>query len=135
MPANPARLRELQQTIMTIMWSRQSATTQEIIAELSDPAPGYTTIVSVLQSLEKQKLISHSTAAGSRSYVYRATLSSYDARGEMLQDVMHRLFAGSPALLVRHLLETEGFSLQELRAIRDVLERQERAITGSSISA
>jgi hypothetical protein len=48
--------------------------------------------------------------------------------------VLNRLFAGSPALLIKHLLMTEGFGLDERREIRQVLDTQEKAITGESAS-
>lgn len=135
LPSNPTRFGDLQQSVMNILWTRSGATVHEVRASLAeDKRPAYTTVLSVLQTLEKRSLVTHEPISGSRMFRYRALISAHDARGEILQDIMQRLFAGSPALLIRHLLETEGFTLQELRGIRDVLNHQEHAITGQTAS-
>jgi predicted transcriptional regulator len=121
---------------MNILWTRNGATVHEVRAALAgEKKPAYTTVLSVLQTLEKRKLVTHVPVPGSRMFRYSAVLSAHDARTKILQDVMLRLFAGSPGLLVRYLLETEGFTLNELRGIRDVLDNQERAAMGQSASA
>ncbi len=131
MPTNPTRLGDLQQGVMNLLWTRQNATVHEIRDALQlEKKPAYTTVLSVLQSLEKRGLVEHDAVIGSRMFRYRALLSAHDARAEILQDIMNRLFAGSPVVLVRHLLETEGFTVRELTSIREVLDRQEKAVIG-----
>ena len=135
MASHPTKLGELQLAIMNVLWSHQVATVHEVLAELpNERCPAYTTVLSVLQTLEKRGLVTHDTAPGSRMFHYRPVLSAHDARGEILQDVLTRLFAGSPALLIRHLLETEGFTLDELRDIRRVIDVQERGVIRTSAS-
>lgn len=135
MTSKPTKLGELQLAVMNVLWSRQEATVHEVLACLPEERrPAYTTVLSVLQTLEKRGLVRHETAVGSRMFRYRPIISAYDARGEILQDVLNRLFAGSPSLLIRHLLETEGFTLQELNDIRNVLEQREFLIKGQKAS-
>jgi len=121
---------------MNILWTRSGATVHEVRETLPEERrPAYTTVLSVLQTLEKRGLVTHEPIPGSRMFRYCALLSAHDAREQILRDVLQRLFAGSPALLIRYLLETEGFTLHELRSIRDVLDNQERAINGQGSSA
>jgi len=129
------KLGELQLAIMNVLWSKQEATVHDVLTNLPEErCPAYTTVLSVLQTLEKRGLVTHETTPGTRMFRYHALVSAHDARGEILQDVLQRLFAGSPALLIRHLLETEGFTLDELRDIRRVIDTQERGITGRRAS-
>jgi predicted transcriptional regulator len=135
MPPRLHELGELQMAVMNVLWTRQSATVHEVLDSLdSDRKPAYTTVLTVLRNLEKRGLVTHESLEGSRMFRYRPMVSAHDAREDILQDVLNRLFAGSPSRLVRHLLETEGFSLSELREIKHALEQQERAILKQSRS-
>jgi predicted transcriptional regulator len=122
-------LGELQLAVMNVLWTHQKASVHDVIAALSNERkPAYTTILTVLRNLEKRGFVSHDVAPGTRMFLYRPTVSAHDAKGNILQDVLMRLFAGSPALLIKYLLQTEGFSIKELEEIRQVLERQEQLI-------
>jgi len=121
----------LQLAVMNVLWTRREATVHEVIEALpQDRKPAYTTVLTVLRNLEKRGKVTHEEVAGTRRFRYRPLLSAHDARDGILHDVLNRLFAGSPTLLVRHLLETEGFTLAELRELRQVIETQEREVTG-----
>lgn len=131
MPPRPHELGELQLAIMNVLWTCKQATVHDVLAKLpGDRKPAYTTVLTVLRNLEKRELVTHDVTEGSRMHRFRPVVSSHDARGDILQDVLNRLFAGSPALLIKHLLETEGFSLEELSQIKRTLLAQEAAITG-----
>src|SRR5579871_5008545 len=135
MPLRVNELGELQLTVMNILWTCREATVHEVLAAFPESRrPAYTTVLSVLQKLETYGLVEHRSQEGSRRFQYRPLVSAHDAREEILQDVLHRLFAGSPTLLVRHILETEGYTLKELREIRRVVEERIDAINGKVAS-
>ena len=55
-----------------------------------------------------------------RSYVYQATYHEHKASSNMLRDVIDRLFGGSTAAVMQHLLETDD--LDEARGhVREML--------------
>ena len=123
-------LGELQLAVMNALWTRKQATVHEVIAALpGERRPAYTTVLTTLRKLEAKGLITHDAVEGARMFRYRPLLTAQTAREDVLNDVLSRLFAGSPALLIKHLLQTEGFTLSELQEIRKALEAQERAIT------
>src|SRR5262245_20977882 len=126
---------ELQLAVMNVLWTQKRATVAEVLDALPGAKkPAYTTVLTVLRNLEKRRMVAHEQVEGGRMYRYRPLVSAHDTRGDILHDVLNRLFAGSPALLIKHLLMTEGFGLDELREIRQVLDAQEEAITGGSAS-
>jgi predicted transcriptional regulator len=135
MPPRLHELGELQLAVMNVLWTRKQATVHEVLAGFPDERkPAYTTVLTVLRNLEKRGLVTHDMAEGMRMFRYRPLVTAHDARGDILQDVLQRLFAGSPALLIKHLLETEGFSRKELAEIKQAVEAQERAISGKAAS-
>ena len=126
-------LGELQLAVMNVLWTRKQATVHEVIAALpGERRPAYTTALTILRKLEAKGYVTHDAVEGTRMFRYRPLLSAQTAREDVLNDVLSRLFAGSPALLIKHLLETEGFTLSEIQEIRKALERQERAITNGT---
>jgi BlaI family transcriptional regulator, penicillinase repressor len=135
MPARGREMGELQLAVMNVLWTKKRATVAEVLEALpGERSPAYTTVLTVLRNLEKRGMVKHAQVEGTRKHSYRPIVSAHDTRGDILHDVLNRLFAGSPALLIKHLLTTEGFGLDELREIRQVLDSQERAITGASAS-
>lgn len=126
-------LGKLQLAVLNILWARPDATVHEVLAEFpADPRPAYTTVLTVLRNLEQRGLVMHEAVAGTRMFRYRALVSAADRRNGILQDVLHRLFDGSPALLVAQLLEMEELSQAELRRIRAAVEACERRLNGKS---
>ena len=122
----------LEQHVMSVLWTKREATAREIRESLPDPLPAYRTVTRVLSALLARGMVSRIIADQPRRTIYLPVVSHQEARAEIIQDILSRLFAGSPAILIRHLLETDGFTKAELESIRQVLDRQERAISSSS---
>lgn len=134
-PTSPrtGELGELQLAVLNVLWTRGQATVREVQEALSgDRSPAYTTILTVLRTLERRGFVTHEQPDGMRKFFYRPLVSSHDTREDILQDVLNRLFAGSPALLIKHLLQTEGFTLVELHDIQRVIAGQTQAISTQS---
>ncbi len=115
----------LQKSVMDVVWELGEATVGQVRDRLSrEPQPAYTTILSVLQKLEKAGWLTH-RAAG-RSYVYVPTRSRDEAGTSTLRTFIDRVFRGDPLLLFQHLLEDEELSDQELLALRGMLDEKRR---------
>jgi predicted transcriptional regulator len=129
-------LGELQLAVLNVLWSCQEAVTvHEVLAGFpTERKLAYTTILTVLRNLEKRGLVAHTAAPGARMFRYRPLLTVEEARRALLQDLLQRLFDGSPVLLVSQLLTLDGWSLEDLRAIREVVKAQERALSEESAS-
>ena len=133
-PTSPrtGELGELQLAVLNVLWTCGQGTVRAVLDALpGDRRPAYTTILTVLRNLERRGLVTHDQPDGKRMFFYRPLVSSHDTRGDILQDVLNRLFAGSPALLIKHLLQTEGFTLVELHDIQRVITAQTQAISQS----
>ena len=125
-------LGELQLAVLNVLWTCGRGTVRQVLDALpGERRPAYTTVLTVLRNLERRGLVAHEQPDGMRMFFYRPLISSHDTRGDILQDVLNRLFAGSPALLIKHLLQTEGFTLVELHDIQRVITTQTHAINPS----
>ena len=78
-------LGELQLAILNVLWTRQHATVHEVLKSLTGGrTPAYTTVLTVLRTLEKRGLVAHEAVEGHRMYRYRALVSAHDARGRFV---------------------------------------------------
>ena len=118
-------LGELQKIVMEAVWELGEATVGQVRDRLNrEPPPAYTTILSVMQKLEKAGWLTH-RAAG-RSYVYLPTRSRDEAGTTTLRTFIDRVFRGDPLLLFQHLLDDESLNDQDLSALKKMLDQKRR---------
>lgn len=109
---------ELQLAIMNVLWRRGEATVHEVIADLSaEKPPAYTTVLTVLTTLTKQGMVSHEGRPGTRMFAYRASVSREEIQTGITNELIDRLYDGSPASLIAQLLQSHAFEEATLREI------------------
>jgi BlaI family transcriptional regulator, penicillinase repressor len=120
------RLGDLQLGIMKILWARGEATVADVHKSLADGRElAYTTVATMLRKMETRGLVDHRQEA--RSFVYRALVAEHAVSRGMADHLLDRLFEGSLADMVRHLLSTREVSREELSKIEQlVAERKQK---------
>jgi BlaI family transcriptional regulator, penicillinase repressor len=115
----------LQKAVMETIWSLGEATVGQVRDRLDrEPQPAYTTILSVLQKLEKAGWLTHRPEG--RSYVYLPTRSRDEAGTSTLRTFIDRVFRGDTLLMFQHLLEDEELSDQDLSALKKMIDQKRR---------
>jgi predicted transcriptional regulator len=104
---------------MAVLWERGSGTVAEIRERLSDEL-AYTTVLTVLQTLEAKGYVRH--ASEGRAYRYYPLVERAAAEGSAVRRLTDRLFAGSTALLLTHLVSERHLSHEELKRLKDLLD-------------
>ena len=91
---------------LRILWEQGPLTVRQLMERLprGDRQP-YTTVLGLLQNMEKAGLVSHREEG--LTYRYEPTVSRQEATAELLRDYVTRFFRGSAEALV---LGLEGFS-------------------------
>jgi BlaI family transcriptional regulator, penicillinase repressor len=114
------RLGDLQLRILKILWARQEATVTEVQEALDGGADlAYTTVATMLRKMEARGLATHREEG--RSFVYQAKVGESEVSRGMTDHLMDRLFAGSLAEAVSHLLTTREVSREELRQLEKLI--------------
>lgn len=117
----PLRLTGRQLDVMRLLWDRGEMAVAEVQEALSAEVPlAYSTVATVLSRLEKRGLVQHRQEG--RTYYFRPSVSETG----VVQEVVDRLFHGSPSQLVSHLLESQALTAEELQRIRELIEAYER---------
>jgi len=116
------RLGDLQLRIMKILWQRKRATVSDVHDALSADRLAYTTVATMLRKMEARGLVEHDER--DRRFVYRAAVSEKKVTRSMAGDLVDRLFDGSLASAVSHLLETRDVSREELAELEQLIRQR-----------
>jgi len=105
--------------IMDIVYRRERASVQDVLAELPDP-PTYSSVRAMLRYLEDKGHLRHE-ADGPR-YVYLPTKARDEVRGSALSHVVRTFFEGSVTSTVAALLEAGPISRDEHERLARLLD-------------
>jgi predicted transcriptional regulator len=111
--------RELE--ILKILWRKKGLTVREVWKQLStvDKDLAYTTVLSLLQNMEKKGLMTHKSAA--KAYVYSAKVRRNDTIGELAGRFLERVFDGAMDEYLVHGLRARRLSLEEWKRLEAMI--------------
>jgi len=95
-------LAPLELDCLNVLWPSGEATVREIQQALRATRPrAYTTIMTILDRLAQKGVVQRRKAG--RAWVYRANLSTHEARSQAVSQVVQGFFGGSADALASHL--------------------------------
>ena len=101
--------------ILHVLWDTGPSTVQEVQERL-EGEPAYTTVQTVLNTMEK-KGRTRRTLQG-KAFVYRAAVSRDVAEGGAVRDVVDRVFRGSVEGLLMNLVKTNQLDKKTLDKLK-----------------
>ncbi len=111
----------LEMQVLSVLWDQGPATARQVLEALPDKKErAYTTVLSVMQVMEKKGLLRHTTE-GNR-HIYAPTVKKREVLGSFLRSMVSNLFGGSAAHAMQHLLETNKVTHDELAEMRALLD-------------
>ena len=105
--------------VMSVLWDLGDATVTEVRERLADKL-AYTTVLTVLRTLEQKGYVDH-TGEG-RAHRYHPLVKREAAGRNALRRLLDKVFQGSPELLMTQLVSDRNLSDEELRRLRKLLE-------------
>lgn len=117
-------LTKVEERVMQILWKLEKAFVKDIIEELpDDPKPPYNTISSVIRILVSKGYVNYK--AYGKTYEYFPAISKVEYRKIKIQKIMSGYFGNSPASLVSHIVHEEKLSKEEIKQLKDLIEKME----------
>ncbi len=107
--------------VMAVLWEHGTGTVAEVREQLHDEL-AYTTVLTVLRTLEEKGYVAHEEEG--RAHRYRPLVARDRAGRSALRRLIPRLFAGSPELLMTQLVSDRDLSEAELRRMQRLLEQR-----------
>jgi BlaI family transcriptional regulator, penicillinase repressor len=107
--------------IMSVLWDLGEATVTEV-RDRVDPDLAYTSISSMIRTLEIKGYVSHRRGEG-KTHVYFPAIEPEAAGKSALGRVLDKIYGGSPIKLLAHLVDQRRLSDKELARMRKLLKR------------
>jgi len=109
--------------IMKVVWSRGDATVRDVYETLLEERKiAYTTVMTMMNVLERKGHLRKK--ADGRSFLYRPTRPQRQVVGSMVREFVERVFGGSAAPLLAHLVDEEKLSPEDLDALARRIEEK-----------
>ncbi len=119
------QLGSLQRVVMEIVWQLGEASVHQVIERMPrGKKPAYTTILTVMQNLEKSNWLKH--RQDGRSYVYQPVVTRDQLEWRSIRQSVKSLFKGDVGAFMQHLIREEDLSDKDLAELRQMIDRRRK---------
>ena len=113
---------DLEMQILSVLWDRGSSTAREMLEGMPDGKKrAYTSILSVMQVMEKKGLLKHRNRGV--AHVYSPAVSKRKIIQPFMRKILNEVFAGRPSAMMQALLTETTVSDRELAKIHKLLQK------------
>ena len=120
-------LGELQKAVLEVVWALGEATVNQAKIKLGRRKLAYTTVLSVMQKLDKAGWLIHREEG--RTYVYRPTMTRAEAKSSSLRQFINRVCGGDPLAMFQHLLDAEELTVSDLAELRKMIDKRRKELS------
>ena len=111
--------------ILGVLWNRGEATARQVLEALPDNKPrAYTSVLSVMQVMEKKGFLTHRLEG--KANIYRAKVTQSRIMGGVMGRLVDLVFGGRRTAVLQTLLEDKSLSPEELAEMRRVIEEKQK---------
>ena len=107
--------------VMNVLWDRESATVGEVRESLADDL-AYTTVLTILRTLEEKGYVTHEEEG--RAHRYVPLVARAKAEKSAVGRMLKKLFRGSPEMMLTHLVSERRLSQEDLKRMRKLIDEQ-----------
>lgn len=112
---------DLEIQVLSLLWDNGPMTVRQVLEAVPDRKKrAYTTVLTVLQVMEKKGLVKHKTD-GTR-HVYEPAIEKRRVLRPLLRNMIRNVFRGNPATAMQALIDETSVSEDEMTEIRRVLD-------------
>jgi predicted transcriptional regulator len=104
-----------EEEIMEIFWKDGSMFVKDVIKELSDPAPHYNTISTIVRGLEEKGFLDHEQFGNTHRYF--PIISREEFSKNSLKNLVGKYFNTSYASVVSMFVEENDISIEEIQKL------------------
>lgn len=112
-----------EEELMQLLWQHGPMCVKELVELYPEPHPHVNTVSTVVRTLEEKGYVGHEPAG--IGYRYFAIAQKEDFRNRSLKQIIKGYFDNSYINAVSSLVENEQISIDELRSLIDMIEKQQ----------
>jgi predicted transcriptional regulator len=111
---------ELELQVLSVLWAHGPLPVRKVHELLPDGKKrAYTTVLTVLQGMEKKKLVNH-TREGMAN-IYKPLVTQKQTVTPFMKQLLQNVFGGDPSAVVQCLLDSSNPDKDELKEIRRLI--------------
>lgn len=112
---------DLEMQILSVLWDRGASTAREVLDAMPDGKKrAYTSILSVMQVMEKKGLLTHTNRG--TAHVYKPAVNKNKIIRPFVRKVVTEVFGGQPAAMMQALINEATISDNDLSQIHQLLD-------------
>src|SRR5438270_10270735 len=116
------RLTKLELQVLEALWAKGACSVREIQETFPEPGrPAYTTVQTTVYRLERKKAL-RCVKRISNANIFEAVISRKDAQRRLVDELL-TLFGGRAKLVMAHLIESGGLTLDDLKEAEKALRK------------
>ncbi|MDE5585214.1 MAG: BlaI/MecI/CopY family transcriptional regulator [Muribaculaceae bacterium] len=123
MKTKQKKLTEKEAEIMQRLWNKGPQTVRELIEDLPEPKPHFSTVSTVIRVLIDKGFVEH-VGLRNGAYTYGAIVESEEMGEGRLVSLVKNYFNNSYMKVVSTLVKEEKISIQELRELIEMVEKE-----------
>jgi BlaI family transcriptional regulator, penicillinase repressor len=117
----PRSLTRAEAEIMKILWQLGKAFIKDILAQMAEPRPAYTTVATFVRILEKKGVVSHTTYGNTHEYY--PLISEQEYRKYEVQQLVENYFDNSITNLVSFFMKDDNLKKSDLDDLAAFIEK------------
>lgn len=117
----PRSLTRAEAEIMKILWQLGKAFIKEILAQMNEPKPAYTTVATFVRILEKKGIVAHITYGNTHEYY--PLISEQEYRKYEVQQLVENYFDNSVTNLVSFFMKDDNLKKSDLDDLAAFIEK------------
>lgn len=116
------RLTKAEEEVMQALWELKEAFVNELIEMFPEPKPAYNTISTIVRILEKKGFVAHN--AFGKTHQYYPLMSKKEYADNHFSHFVQKYFSNSYQSLVSFLTHQEKLDIQDMEAIRTMMDEE-----------
>ncbi|MCR9016824.1 BlaI/MecI/CopY family transcriptional regulator [Aquiflexum gelatinilyticum] len=113
-------LTKYEESLMRIFWKLNKALVRDVLNELPEPKPPYTTLASNIKLLEKKGYLDHRTYGNIHEYFPTITQTEY--RKTSFNELLEDYFEGSVENVLSFMVKEKGLSEKDMEELQKLID-------------
>ena len=114
-------LTRAEEEIMQVLWMMKSAFVKDIIEELPEPKPAYSTVSTIVRILQQKGFVGHK--AHGQSHMYHPLITKANYTKAFMKGFVKKYFGGSYQQMVSFFTKENNLTLNELEDLLKDLKK------------
>ena len=124
-----AKPSDLEMQILSVLWDNGDSTAREVMEVMPDGKKrAYTSVLSVMQVMEKKGLLKHNNRG--TSHVYSPAVDRKKIIQPFMRKVLNEVFGGKPSAMMQALVTETSINNNEMKQIQKIIKEAKKTKSG-----